>query len=1050
MLYDKHNKKEFSEELFKNPTSEYRGAPFWAWNSALDCDVLREQVDLFGEMGFGGFHMHVRQGLETEYLGKDFFKAVRTCVDRAEEKEMLAWLYDEDRWPSGCAGGFATKKIKNRIKALSITFKRKDNSVKNWHDAVESGAPVFVAAFSLKVNENGILTSYERVNEEEECADKVYFYCITARGGEPRYNYQSYVDGFSKSAIDDFKEITYEAFKREVGDKFGSVVPAIFSDEPQFNPCNMLKSGHDRKGANTAWTWDFPETFNEAYGFDIVERLPEVFFKCENETDRSARYFYYRHISERFSEAFVDNLGDWCGENNIMFTGHMMYEDELISEMKWSFDPMRSYKNMQLPGIDVLRDRRLFTTAKQCESVVRQMGRVGMMSELYGVTGWDFDFRGHKLQGDWQACLGVTVRVPHLAWQTMKGEGKRDYPACIYYQSPWYKEYKIIEDHFARVNTALTRGKAVSHVAVLHPIESFAMHYASEAETIMECEELNEQFIETCNWLLRGSVNFDYVAESLLEELCKNPTCPLTVGEMKYDVIVLDNCENLRPYTVNALKKFAEDGGKLIISGRVPSMSLAKPSSEAEELVSLAKFVIPHTKYDLYSALESERDVTLKHRGGALTQNLLYTRKRDTDCDWLFVCQADKPELLHIPNKTELEITVSGLYSAELYDTVSAEKHPMTYTAKDGKTKILADIYDCDSLLIRLSPLTEEAAYTVPKSEELARVEIPISHVTDYRLSEPNVLLLDMAEWSLDGGELNPCEEILRIDEAVRTKLGLTLKGAKAVQPWAVAGAPEKNEIYLRFKFNSEIEYDGAELALENLEKSKVILNGNAVDTTAVGSYVDREIHKCALPKILKGENVLEVSMPFGIRTDVENCFILGEFGVNYRGREAYITTLPEKLVYGDITRQSLAFYGANVTYDTEIELDEECPVELEVSYYKGALVRVDVDGNTLGYVWKAPFRINTGVLGKGKHKVSYTLFGNRYNTFSALHNLLLEKPDSYIGPIFWRSRDFEWSYEYNTRPLGILKTPVVYKLVSKENAENVNKSSQTNVKNLY
>ena len=314
----------------------------------------------------------------------------------------------------------------------------------------------------------------------------------------------------------------------------------------------------------------------------------------------------------------------------------------------------------------------------------------------------------------------------------------------------------------------------------------------------------------------------------------------------------------------------------------------------------------------------------------------------------------------------------------------------------------------------------------------------------------PNVLLLDMAEWRLDDGELNAKEEILRIDEAVRTKLGLTLKGAKAVQPWAVAGAPEKNKIYLRFTFTSKIDYKGAELALENLEKSEVLLNGIAVDTASVGSYVDREIRKCALPDIKRGENVLEITMPFGIRTDVENCFILGDFGVNYRGQEAYITERPEDLAYGDITRQGFAFYSANVIYDSEFELDEDTDVEFEVSYYKGALVRVDVDGKSIGYVWKAPFRISTGMLEKGKHKVSYTLFGNRYNTFSALHNLLLEKPDSYIGPIFWRSRDFEWSYEYNTRPLGILKTPIIYKRKISDSTVKANQSSQTYIKNVY
>ena len=425
MLYDKYNNAPFSEELFKNPTSEFRGAPFWAWNSKLVPEILREQVDIFRDMGFGGFNMHVRQGLETEYLGKDFFEAVRACADRAEENNMLAWLYDEDRWPSGAAGGFVTKTVKHRVKALWLTTEKKENAVFDYHDAIESGAPVFVAAFSLNINDKGLLSSYRRVGFDEECENKRYFYCVTAKGGEPRYNFQSYVDTLSKEAIDCFKEITYEAFKREVGDRFGKSIPAIFTDEPQTIACKTLKSGHDTGRIDTAWTWDFPETFEAEYGFDIVERLPEIFYRCVCEDDMSPRYFYYRHLSDRFAHAFADNLGNWCEKNNIMFTGHLMCEDNLIDITSRCFDPMRMYKSMQLPGIDVLFDRRLFVTAKQCESVVRQMGKEGLLSELYGVTGWDYDFRGHKSQGDWQAALGITVRVPHLSWQTMKGEGKR-------------------------------------------------------------------------------------------------------------------------------------------------------------------------------------------------------------------------------------------------------------------------------------------------------------------------------------------------------------------------------------------------------------------------------------------------------------------------------------------------------------------------------------------------------------------------------------------------------------------------------------------------
>ena len=139
----------------------------------------------------------------------------------------------------------------------------------------------------------------------------------------------------------------------------------------------------------------------------------------------------------------------------------MMEEPTLTSQTAALGDCMRSYRGFDIPGIDMLCDAFEFTTAKQCQSAVRQYGREGMLSELYGVTAWDCDFRTYKHQGDWQAALGVTVRVPHLSWYAMGGEAKRDYPASISYQSPWYKKFSVVEDHFARLNTALTRGEPI-------------------------------------------------------------------------------------------------------------------------------------------------------------------------------------------------------------------------------------------------------------------------------------------------------------------------------------------------------------------------------------------------------------------------------------------------------------------------------------------------------------------------------------------------------------------------------------------------------------
>ena len=120
------------------------------------------------------------------------------------------------------------------------------------------------------------------------------------------------------------------------------------------------------------------------------------------------------------------------------------------------------------------------------------------------MTNWDFDFRGHKLQGDWQAALGVTVRVHHLTWTSLAGEAKRDYPACIGYQSPWYKEYPYVENYFARINTLLTRGKADVRIGVIHPIESYWLHWGSEEKTGAIREEMDTNFQKLTDWLLYG------------------------------------------------------------------------------------------------------------------------------------------------------------------------------------------------------------------------------------------------------------------------------------------------------------------------------------------------------------------------------------------------------------------------------------------------------------------------------------------------------------------------------------------------------------------
>ena len=102
MLYPKNEEPQLSDSLFQNPTSEYRGTPFWAWNTRLTTEKLHKQIEMLKTMGMGGFHMHVRTGMDSPYLDEEFMGYIQDCITKAKEENMLAWLYDEDRLAFWC------------------------------------------------------------------------------------------------------------------------------------------------------------------------------------------------------------------------------------------------------------------------------------------------------------------------------------------------------------------------------------------------------------------------------------------------------------------------------------------------------------------------------------------------------------------------------------------------------------------------------------------------------------------------------------------------------------------------------------------------------------------------------------------------------------------------------------------------------------------------------------------------------------------------------------------------------------------------------------
>lgn len=1028
MLYRKNKTRQLDPELFRNPTSEYRATPFWAWNTKLVPETLLEQIDVFKQMGFGGFHIHARTGLDTPYLSDQFMDCVKLCSEKAIREDMLCWLYDEDRYPSGVAGGLVTKNLRFRARYLLLSRNDYDDFAPSKAEfdklTAQGHKPkgYYLASYCVLLK-HGYLWSYQRIGRSTSCDQGVVWhaYCRLAKE-EQWFNGQTYVDVLNKEAIAEFVRITYERYYEVVGSEFGKSIPAIFTDEPQIRGKSCLPFAETTKDVTMAFTDDLPDTYRAEYGVDLLDVVPELFWELPGGQISQARYRYHDHLTERFAAAFSDTIGQWCEKHNIALTGHLMSEASLYSQSLALGEAMRLLRSFQLPGIDILCDAKEFSTAKQAASVAHQFGREGVLSELYGVTHWYHDFKGHKLQGDWQAALGVTVRVPHLAWMSMAGEGKRDWPASIHYQSPWYFEYPYVEDHFARLNTALTRGKCDIKIGVIHPIESLWLAWGPNDQTGETRAQYDENFQNVITWLLYGLLDFDFIAESLLPDLCPAGSYPLKVGRMEYTTIIVPDCKTLRATTLTRLEQFRKAGGRVIFLGSVPTHVDALASDQVRTFAKKCE-VIPFNRVSLLKALEPERMVEVRVKNGKLAGNLVHQLRKDQGGKWLFLCHVNRKRN-RVDEPERYYIKIRGHWNPEIYDTITGAIKACPAQIVDNHTLIIRDMFAEDSLLLFLKPgqPASSPAVSERKFEPLFKLADPV----DFTLSEPNVLVLDRAEYAFDQGEFQPAEELLRIDNEFRKLLGYPLRMYRAKQPWVDQEDHACDHLLrLRFTILSGVAVSQVKLAMEEPEHATIFVNGEQVEPIVDGYFVDKSIKTLPIPDLIAGKNELLIEIPFGRRTNIEWCYLLGNFGVRVRGAHAMLESPPKVLAFGDWVPQGLAFYAGNVIYRCQFELAEQIEdAVLEIPHFSAPVIAVTVNGERKGVIAYAPHRLALGTLDKGTHQLELIVYGNRYNAFGTLHNA--NDQYQWYGPDSYRTTGSQWTDAYLLKEMGVLSAPII------------------------
>ncbi len=1007
------------DAAFQTPSSLYRGAPFWSWNGSLDKEELLRQIDIFKEMGIGGYHIHSRTGLNTAYLSDAFMDLVRACRDKGRENGMLTWLYDEDRWPSGFAGGLVTKEHAYRRRHLLFTRDpyseaKHASYVNSAANGTRQGDGVLLARFGIcLVNKH--LSRYRLLKDDEAATDdeQTWYAYLEVAQDSSWFNDQAYVDTLNPKAMQRFIEVTHERYKAAVGDSFGTDVPAIFTDEPQFTHKGSIGLVDEQHEIIFPWTPDLDEAFAQEYGDSILAHMPEVIWDLPDHQPSVWRYRYHEWVAERFAQSFADQIGGWCLKNGLALTGHMMEEPTLESQTNALGDAMRSYRSMQIPGIDMLCDRMELTTAKQAQSAARQFGCPGTLSELYGVTGWHFDFKGHKRQGDWQAALGVLFRVHHLSWYCMRGEAKRDYPASISYQSSWYKEYPVIEDHFARVGATMSRGRAVCRVGVVHPIESYWLAAGPKETSGLAREVQEEHFANLADWLLLDCIDFDYISESLLPDQKDSGTdgC-FGVGDMEYDVVIVPPMHTIRSSTLDRLARFADAGGRVLFLGETPEQVDAEPSTRANVLAERCER-IPFERARIMQAVENFRDIAFVVNKTHRLQGLLYQLREEEDRRYLFVCMTERDV-----GPQQGKLYMNGEFQVTHLDTSDGSQYPVAACYEDGKTVVDAVLAEAGHLLLKLVPGRREVGESLlpPAWKEQGRMGGPVPVTLD----EPNVLLFEKAAYAINGGDWKDETQLLDVENVLRAELGMHPKSGNVAQPW-VDQSPVQTlaTIALRVAFDAEVPVSNAQLALENIDESSVMLDGQSIDMTATGYFTDHAISTVALPAFSAGRHVIEISLSFTKETSIEWFYLLGDFGVRISGTHGVVTPPVTSLELGDWTTQGLPFYGGNVTYHFTATADGDA---VRVPSFNATTLRVS-SGGLSAPVYRDPY-IGLVPVTEGA-PVDITVYGHRANCFGPIH---LCKPIGWLGPNSYRVKGLGFSPEYCLKPLGIPCSPIIAK----------------------
>jgi hypothetical protein len=953
--------------LFTHPSAEYSSAPFWVWNDMMtDEMVISTLHDLYSQ-GIRQVFIHPRPGLMTPYLSDEWFRLWKLALDEAKRLGMIVWIYDENSYPSGFAGGFVPE-LMPESRGMGLTIQKEKLSPKWSADIVGVFRP--------------IPDGYENITEKIKSGElNDVPDCLVARIKQADksgwYADRTYVNLISKGVTEKFLEVTLDPYKKHFGDEFGRQIPGSFTDEPHILPAGQMP-----------WANDLPEVFEKRWGYSIIENLPSL-AKPVGDFKR-VRHNYYATLLELFIDRWAKPYYEYCEKNNLEFTGH--YWEHQWPGCRQVPDNMAMSAWQHRPGIDILFNQYSenvnaqfgnIRSVKEIASLANQLDRKRTLCEAYGGAGWDLRFEDMKRIGDWMTVLGINTINQHLSFVSIRGARKADYPQSFSYHEPWWDGYHVLVEYFARLSAAISQGEQINKVLVIEPT-STAWLYQFDPNQSKQLEKIGAEFQRLVVLLAKQQVEFDIGCEDVIARYGSVEATSLKVGKRDYDVIVLPPLmENINTKTMDLLSQFTAAGGHVLCCGQLPSLVDGNQSNQPEILAKGAGFKQVSTA-DLPSILLEKSNnsfsIQLDNDNNGI---LLHQRRKLDDGELLFLTNTS----LNSPCKGVIESPCLGI---EQWDAESGAISPFAFDKTQRGVKAQFELAPAGSLLLFLANKPIEPAKNVIVAESPVK---PAGQMKIKRAA-PNVLTLDYLDLTL-GDKTTPNIYYNRAAKMVFAKYGFN------DNPWD-HGVQFQDEIIKRtfapdsgFEATYRFTIKGRApkplfVVIERPESFAITCNGKSIKPKSGQWWLDKSFAKIDISSCAKtGENKLTIKVrPFTIYDEIAAVYVLGNFKLEPND-SGFVITKDEPMQLGPWNKQGYPFYGDGVSYKQNFKVaDKNAKYLVRLKNWYGSTAKVVVNGKDAGFIWHQPWDCDvSSQIKKGDNQIEVIVIGSLKNTLGLHHS---------------------------------------------------------------